>query len=88
MLALFRYGVLAPLVERETYAPGERRQLLAEILERTHHLPGTGPVHLSERTIYAWLALWRAGGIEALRPRRRKDRGVCRVLLARPPEKQ
>jgi len=82
LLALFRYGVLAPLVERETYAPGERSRLLAEIVQRTHYLPGTGPIHLSQRTIYAWLALWRAGGIEALRPRRRKDRGTCRVLPA------
>jgi len=82
MLALFRYGVLAPLVERETYAPGERSRLLSEIVERTHHLPGTGPIRISGRTIYAWLALWRKGGIEALRPRRRKDRGTCRVLPA------
>ena len=80
MLALFRYGVLAPLVEQETYAPGERRALLDEILERTHYFPGRGPIQVSERTIYAWLALWREGGIEALRPRYRKDRGACRVL--------
>lgn len=80
LLALFRYGVLAPLVEQETYAPGERRTLLDEILERTYYLPGRGPIRISERTIYVWLALWHQGGIEALRPRHRKDRGARRVL--------
>jgi len=80
MLALFRYGVIAPLVEREIYVPGERSALVAEIVERSHYLPGAGPIRISERTVYAWLARWRAGGIEALRPRHRQDRGVCRVL--------
>jgi putative transposase len=79
-LALFRYGVLAPLVEREAYEPGERSRLLAEIAEGTHYRPGRGPVRISRRTIYAWLARWRSSGIEALRPQRRRDAGTRRVL--------
>ena len=79
-LALFRYGVIGPLVERETYAPGEVTELVGEIAERTHYLPGTGPVHVRERTVYAWLRRYRQGGIEALRPRIRKDRGKRRAL--------
>lgn len=79
-LALFRYGVIAPLVERERYEPGERSRLLGEIAAATHYLPGKGPVRVSVRTIYAWLARWGAGGIEALRPHRRRDAGTRRVL--------
>jgi transposase InsO family protein len=79
-LALFRYGVIAPVVERETYEPGERSRLLAEIARATHYLPGTGPVRVGARTIYMWMAYYRSAGIEALRPRRRCDAGTRRVL--------
>lgn len=77
-LALFRYGVIAPVVERE-----EGRgvvELVRQVAAREYHLPGTGPVRVGERTVYAWLAAWRAGGIEALRPRSRRDRGTLRAL--------
>ena len=46
----------------------------------THFLPGSGPVTVSARTAYAWLRLYRRGGIEALRPRSRKDRGKRRAI--------
>ena len=80
MLALFRYGVLAPLAEEREYASGERVRLLAEIAQREHYLPGHGPWRIASRTILGWLARWRGGGIEALRPCRRRDRGTSRVL--------
>jgi transposase InsO family protein len=79
-LALFRYGVIGELVERESYAPGEVTALVAQIVERTHYLPGRGPVRVSERTVYAWRRRYRTGGIEALRPRIRSDCGIRRVL--------
>ena len=79
-LALFRYGVIGPLVEREDFAPGEVVELVREIAERTHYRPGTGPVRVRERTVYDWRRRYRTGGIEALRPRVRKDRGRRRVL--------
>jgi len=79
-LALFRYGVVAPLAERESYAPGEVAATVREIAGREHYLPGRGAIRISERTVYAWLAAYRGGGIEALRPVLRKDRGRSRVL--------
>lgn len=79
-LALFRYGVIGPLVEQEEYAPGEVTKLVREVAERMHYLPGTGPVRVSERTVYAWLRRYRDGGVEALRPKVRKDRGRARVV--------
>jgi putative transposase len=80
LLALFRYGVIGPLVDRDSYAPGEVVQLVRELSECTHYLPGTGPIKVSERTVYAWLGRFRRGGIEALGPKVRKDRGSRRVL--------
>ena len=81
-MALFRYGVLAPLLEREDPEPGETTQLVREIAGRTHYLPGRGPLRVHERTVYTWLRHYRRGGIEALRPRRRRDRGTRRALDA------
>ena len=79
-LALFRYGVIGPLVEREDFVSGEVVQLVQEITGRTHYRPGLGPVRVRERTLYDWMKRYREGGIEALRPRIRKDKGRRRVL--------
>lgn len=80
MLALFRYGVIAPLAERESFAKGEVVALVEEIVGRTHYRPGKGAVHVCPRTVYGWWRCFREGGIEALRPKRRKDYGQSRVL--------
>jgi transposase InsO family protein len=79
-VALFRYGVIAPLVEREEYASGEVTRLVREAAGREHYLPHKGPVGVSERTVYAWIAAYRKHGIEALRPAVRKDRGTSRTI--------
>ena len=80
LIALFRYGVIAPLTEQQDFAPGEVSTLVLQIAEVKHYLPGSGPVRVAERTIYGWLASYRQGGIEALRPKRRKDLGSLRAL--------
>lgn len=80
MVAVFRYGVIAELAERDDFAPGQMSRLVEEIAGRTHHMPGKGPLKVSERTIYAWLKSYREGGMEALRPRLRTDLGQSRVM--------
>lgn len=79
-MALFRYGIIAPLVERDTLPPGTVTQLVTEATAQTYHFPGAGPVTVSPRTFYHWLKCYREGGIAALRPCWRKDRGQSRVL--------
>jgi transposase InsO family protein len=79
-LALFRYQVIAALAERRADDEQGIVTLVREIASRTHFLPGRGPVKVSARTAYAWLRQYRRGGIEALRPRSRKDRGKRRVI--------
>jgi len=80
-VALFRYGVVARLVEAGAGAAVAAR--VREIAGESHYLPGRGPVRVSERTVYAWLAAFRKGGVEALRPAVRKDRGESRAVEAR-----
>lgn len=80
LIALFRYGVIAPLAEQDDLEPGGVTALVRQIANQTHHLPGKGAVRVAERTVYAWLAAYRKGGLEALRPRRRSDHGTTRAL--------
>ncbi len=77
-LAIFRYQVIAPLVERDESGPAVTK-LVADLAEQTFYRPGHGPIRLSKRTLYLWLKAYRHGGLEALRPKRRKDRGLARV---------
>jgi putative transposase len=79
LMAVFRYGILAPILELTNPARGEVVRLVSEISQTDHHFPGKGPVRVGQRTLYDWLAAFREGGIEELRPRFRKDRGKPRV---------
>jgi transposase InsO family protein len=76
MIALFRYGILAPILESK----GDHTGLVREIAGKTHHFPGKGPVTYTERTLYNWLNKYKTGGVEALRPSIRKDCGKSRVI--------
>lgn len=76
--ALFRYRVIATLLDDRDAAPLRAR--IAEIVAQSHAHPHRGDVKITARTIWKWLASFRAGGIDALRPRRRKDTGLVRAL--------
>jgi putative transposase len=76
--ALFRYRVIAPLLDaREQSSIRARVTMLAT--ERHSH-PRRGEITLSARTLWSWLASFKKGGIEALHPHRRKDDGTVRAL--------
>jgi hypothetical protein len=75
--ALFRYRVIAPLLdEREDGALGVR--IAARAGERHLH-PRRGEIAISGRTLWTWLARFRRGSIDALRPLHRRDRGSLRA---------
>lgn len=81
-VALFRAEVVGSLVRREL----DRGDLAAELEQlsqkafkppRTH---GHGPRSFSVPTLERWFYAYRAGGLEALKPRARTDRGRAREL--------
>ncbi|MEK6757250.1 MAG: DDE-type integrase/transposase/recombinase, partial [Bacteroidota bacterium] len=76
-LALFRFQIIAPLVETSR---GEVHSELKKIIGTTLTGPNGRIYRLGRATILRWLALFRAHGIEALKPRRRGDRGVSRKM--------
>ena len=78
-IALFRYGVIADLV----HLPRGYRRIAARLKEKaalTYAIPGTQRARIAANTIRGWLTRYRAGGFEALYPKRRADRGRARRL--------
>jgi len=78
-VALFRYSVLGPLVSRADLQRGELKTTLQELAARHYDIPGSRNSRLSEKTIEAWYYAWRRGGIEALTPKARSDRGQSKI---------
>ena len=81
-VALFRLAVLGPLVSRERLEHGELKRLIRDLAARDYDIPGTERHRVGEKTIEAWYYLWRRGGIEALTPRPRSDRGRSKLPAA------
>lgn len=65
-IALFRLMVLGPLASRGELKRGEVKSIIRELASKTHNIPGSRRVHLSEQTILRWYYDWKRGGIEAL----------------------
>jgi len=75
-IALFRFGVIAPLVDRPL-SRGEQEQILEEITRGTWQIPGSTRTTIGRSTVLKWLTGYRRSGenIEALKPQRRSDIG-------------
>ena len=77
-IALFRLGVLGPLVSARL-EHGDRTAYFVEAASRRHVMPPDGRVvRLSARTIEAWYYLHKHGEFEALIPDARADKGRSR----------
>jgi len=81
-IALFRFGVLGPLVSARL-EHGDRSGYFAEAAARRHVMPPDGRiVRLSPRTIESWFYLYKSGGFDALVPASRSDKGTSRAIGA------
>jgi putative transposase len=78
-LALFRYGMIAPLVI-ETLPRGELTRRAQEIASRHYDIPDSKRNTFSIDTLLDWAARYRNGGFEALAPKPRQDRGQSRAV--------
>jgi putative transposase len=78
LVALARWAVIGEAVD-EQLTPAERGRLVSELARRVHRDVDGNQMRITTRTIYRWLAAWRAGGFEALKPSRRRDAGVPRT---------
>jgi transposase InsO family protein len=80
-IALWRVAVLGPLISARL-EHGDRRALLEAAAARTHQRPDGRHVRVSARTLESWWYAYRHGGLAALMPQRRADRGHSRAISA------
>src|SRR5246127_533436 len=78
-IALFRYGLIAPLV-LEPLPRGELTRRAEEIAARRYDIPGSQRTSISVDTLLDWALRYRNGGFEALAPQLRQDRGKSRTI--------
>ena len=79
--ALFRFERIAGLVRLEPGSETFRRVLRARAAEECS-VPGTARRRVSAATLRRWTRLYRRDGLEALIPKRRRDRGRRWALSA------
>jgi putative transposase len=78
-VALWRYGIIAPLLHLEGPRGLLSRQI-RRLAERFHEHPFKGRVRVGWGTIEHWLYDYRKDGLDGLRPRTRKDKGQSRRI--------
>ncbi len=81
VVAQFRYTVIAPLVVRPL-AYGEQRALLEQQAAQVWTWPDGQCRVVHPRTLLRWVAAYRVGGLEALKPHPRADQPGRRVPQA------
>jgi transposase len=79
--ALFRYGLIAPLV-LETLPRGELTRRAQEIAARLYDIPCSIRRQVSVDTLLEWTPRYRRNGLAALTPQPRQDRGQMRAITA------
>jgi len=81
-IALFRYGLIAPLV-LETLPRGEMTRRAGEIAARIYDIPHSARRQVSVDTLLEWALRYRRNGFDALAPQPRQDRGQARAVEPR-----
>ena len=82
-IAIFRFGVIFPLVERDLHQYwGEKERIVKELAGKEWEIPFSDRTVISRGTILSWLKRYEDGGrkIEALFPKPRGDRGRRRSI--------
>ncbi len=76
-IAVFRYGLIAEALE---VSHAEVAAVLAETAARPHIDPAGRPFRCAPRTLWRFLSAYRRGGLKALQPAVRRDKGQLRAL--------
>ena len=78
-IALFRYGLIAPLV-LEILPRGELTRRAQEVASRLYDIPHSTRRQVSVDTLLEWTLRYRRNGFAALTPQPRQDRGQTRAV--------
>ena len=80
-IALFRYGLIAPLLF-DPLAAGQLEGALRAIAAKTYPIPYSKRTHVGIATLRRYLQSYNQGGFEALRPQARSDKRAPRAFPA------
>jgi len=78
-IALFRYGLILPLLRGE-YEPGGKGRLRELIAASYHEIPHSSRRKVSVPTLARWERRYNQDGFEGLKPKPRSDRGQPRTI--------
>jgi transposase InsO family protein len=81
-IALFRFGVITPLVSQRHLGRGEQEVLIREIIGKQWKIPGSPRSSIGRSTMMRWLTDYLRSGrtIESLKPKKRRDAGSSRSI--------
>lgn len=82
-LALFRYGVIAPLICRHFETTDEKKLVRQETLSKQHRTPDGSFVQISDRTLRWWIQRYTKAGLAGLcdgMNKPRKNKGTCTAI--------
>lgn len=77
-IALFRYGLIAPII---TGSVPNKAEYIRSIAAKVHDVPVYGKKEFSPKTINCWLYSYKHHGFEGLTPSTRNDKGNSRAIL-------
>jgi len=77
--ALFRYGVLGSLTTQEELAYGELTKTIQNLATKHYDIPDSDKTTLSYKVIESWYYTYKKGGLDALIPKERKDKGHSNI---------
>ena len=78
-LAQFRLSIIAPVIHG-LFPDASRNAYYNRVTEKPLTLPDGSVFQYSPKTISKWVSLYQNGGIDALMPKERSDKGATRVL--------
>ena len=78
-IAQFKLAIIAPVLH-ELYPDATRTAYYERITEKPFTLPDGSTVQYSPNTISSWVSKYQRGGIDALMPAERSDKGATRAL--------
>lgn len=78
-IAQFRLSVIAPVIHG-LYPDASRNAYYRRVTEKPLTLPDGSTFQYNPKTISKWVSLYQTGGIDALMPKERSDKGSTRVL--------
>jgi transposase InsO family protein len=79
-VAVFRYSVISDFVNGMSMSRGEKSRLMGDKCERKWSIPFSQKTRISRETINLWIRVYKAGGLQALRPKGRSDQGRSRAM--------